>query len=88
MGFNLENCEVWFERAVIGVMTLTAVVIMVRVSRNILAIYLPNYSACAPCGSPLSCNLGPFRDFHLQLLFPPLPLSIVDDVYGITFRGL
>lgn len=31
MGFNLENCEVWFERAVIGVMTLTAVVIMVRV---------------------------------------------------------
>jgi len=31
MGFNLENCEVWFERAVIGVMTLTAIVIMVRV---------------------------------------------------------
>jgi len=32
MGFNLENCEVWFERAVIGVMTMTAVVIIVRVS--------------------------------------------------------
>jgi len=31
MGFNLENCEVWFERAVIGVMTVSAVVIMVRV---------------------------------------------------------
>jgi len=31
MGFNLENCEVWFERAVIGVMTITAVVIIVRV---------------------------------------------------------
>jgi hypothetical protein len=35
MGFNLENCELWFERAVIGVMTATAVVIMVRVSRNV-----------------------------------------------------
>jgi len=31
MGFNLENCELWFERAVIGLMTATAVVIMVRV---------------------------------------------------------
>jgi len=31
MGFNLENCEVWFERAVIGMMTLSTVVIMVRV---------------------------------------------------------
>jgi len=31
MGFNLENCEVWFERAVIGVMTMAAVVIIVRV---------------------------------------------------------
>jgi len=31
MGFNLENCEVWFERAVIGLMTLGAVVIIVRV---------------------------------------------------------
>ena len=41
MGFNLENCEVWFERAVIGVMTVAAVVIMVRVSRNILAACWP-----------------------------------------------
>ena len=47
MGFNLENCEVWFERAVIGVMTITAVVIMVRVSRNIFAVYFPSYSARA-----------------------------------------
>jgi len=31
MGFNLENCEVWFERAVIGLMTLSAVVIIIRV---------------------------------------------------------
>jgi len=31
MGFNLENCEVWFERAVIGLMTVAAVVIIVRV---------------------------------------------------------
>lgn len=31
MGFNLENCEIWFERAVIGLMTLSAVVILVRV---------------------------------------------------------
>ena len=91
MGFNLENCEVWFERAVIGVMTVAAVVIMVRVSRNILATCSPNYSAGAPCISPLSYDLGPFRDLHLQLLLPPLPLSIVvnvDNVYGITSRGL
>jgi len=31
MGFNLENCEVWFERAVIGLMTLSAIVIIIRV---------------------------------------------------------
>ncbi|KAF9782732.1 hypothetical protein BJ322DRAFT_168007 [Thelephora terrestris] len=31
MGFNLENCEVWFERAVIGLMTLSAAVIIIRV---------------------------------------------------------
>jgi len=31
MGFNLENCEVWFERAVIGLMTVATVVIIVRV---------------------------------------------------------
>jgi len=40
MGFNLENCELWFERAVIGVMTMTAVVIMVRVH---FAISISNY---------------------------------------------
>jgi hypothetical protein len=34
----------------------------------------------------LSCDLGPFRDLHLQLLLPPLPLSIVNlgHVHGIT----
>lgn len=37
MGFNLENCEVWFERAVIGLMTLSAAVIIIRVSRIIFA---------------------------------------------------
>jgi len=31
MGFNLENCEVWFERAMIGLMTLGAVVVIIRV---------------------------------------------------------
>ena len=90
MGFNLENCEVWFERAVIGVMTITAVVIMVRVSRNILAVYFPSYSARA-LRAPLPRNPGSFRHIHLQLLLPPLPLSIivnVDNVYRITSHGL
>jgi len=45
MGFNLENCEVWFERAVIGVMTMIAVVIVVRVSRNVLPVCFPRFSA-------------------------------------------
>lgn len=96
MGFNLENCEVWFERAVIGVMTIAAVVIIVRVSRAILAVCLPGDSACDAVNFrfhslPSSCDLGPFRDHHLQLLFPPLPLPIVlnvDHVYGITSHGL
>ena len=96
MGFNLENCEVWFERAVIGVMTMTAVVIIVRVSRNILAVCFP-VSQWALCVSPpphplsLSYDPGTFRDLHLQLLLAPLPLSFivnVDHVRGITSRGL
>lgn len=50
MGFNLENCEVWFERAVIGVMTVTAVVIIVRVSR---AMAVPSCSARSRVFPPL-----------------------------------
>ena len=97
MGFNLENCEVWFERAVIGVMTIAAMVIMVRVSRTIPAICVPRLlphplriSACR--SMPLSYDLGIFRDLHLPLLLPPLlPLPIVVNinlVCGITAREL
>ena len=97
MGFNLENCEVWFERAVIGVMTVTAVVIIVRVSRNILAVcFLVSQRALCVSSPPphslsLSYDPGTFRDLHLQLLLAPLPLSFivnVDHVHGITSRGL
>jgi len=82
MGFNLENCEVWFERAVIGVMTMTAVVIIVRVSHAILTLCLPSFSAPSLRTSalhlmPLSYDTGSFRDHHLQLLLPPLPLPVV-----------
>ena len=48
MGFNLENCEVWFERAVIGVMTVTAIVIIVRVSRATPAARMPRVTERAP----------------------------------------
>ena len=51
MGFNLENCEVWFERAVIGVMTMTAVVIIVRVS-HLLSPSVHQVSQRVPCGFP------------------------------------
>jgi hypothetical protein len=52
MGFNLENCEVWFERAVIGGITMTAIVIIIRVSRPTLAVCQPSFSARALCLSP------------------------------------
>ena len=33
MGFNLENCEAWFERVFLVIMALTVVVIIIRVSQ-------------------------------------------------------
>lgn len=94
MGFNLENCELWFERAVIGVMTATAVVIVVRVSRNIFRHTFAKRSLRTAASHPLPLrNLGSFRDFHLELLLATLPLpvvvvNVVDNVYGTTFHGL
>lgn len=49
MGFNLENCEVWFERAVIGLMTLSAVVVIVRVSRTIPTARIPTVLSAVGC---------------------------------------
>ena len=49
MGFNLENCEVWFERAVIGLMTVSAVVIIVRVSRTIWSVRIPTVLSAVGC---------------------------------------
>ena len=49
MGFNLENCEVWFERAVIGLMTLSAVVIIVRVSRPVPTVRIPTVLSVVFC---------------------------------------
>ena len=81
MGFNLENCEVWFERAVIGVMTMTAVVIVVRVSHpfspcatKFLSAFLADFRLASDA---FLVRSGSFRDLHLQLLLPPLSLSVV-----------
>ena len=31
-GLNLENCELWFEHAVVGIVAVTAILLVVRVS--------------------------------------------------------
>jgi hypothetical protein len=88
MGFNLENCEVWFERAVIGLMTLSAAVIIIRVSRIIFVVRIPKDSQRR--WLPSFRAAGPLCDRHLQLLLATLPLSIVvnvDDVYTVTSDG-
>ena len=78
MGFNLENCEVWFERAVFGMMTLSAIVIIIRVGHTIPTVGIP--SVLNACSAHSFGTLGSFRDLHFELLLPTLPLSIVVDV--------
>ena len=81
MGFNLENCEVWFERAVIGLMTLSAVVIIIRVSRTISP--APHPDRTNRRRLLLFCAIGPFRHFNIQLLLSAFPFSIVVNVHRI-----
>jgi len=79
MGFNLENCEVWFERAVIGVLTLAAVVITVRIH---FVITISNYYSHLSRSRPSSTStaytaLRPMSSdpLHRIYLLPTPPAS-------------
>ena len=60
MGLSLENCEQWFERAVVAVLGIMFILIVVRVSPSPLFLPTPSPPPPAgrqglPCVSPCSC---------------------------------
>lgn len=52
MGLNLENCEIWLERAVFAIVAIMLVVTLVRV-RSVPLHFSPGYSALCSASLPV-----------------------------------